>query len=194
MMTAPDSILWKRFVEGDDEAYAAIYNRHVDALYAYGACFTKDKCLLEDCIHDLFVKLHRNRRRFSSTGNIKFYLFMALKHQLLNALRDEPRTVDYEEGGPAFSIEYTAEDRLIDQEQDAAKHERVRRMLETLNPHQKEIIYYRFEEGLSYEEIAALMHIKPQSAQNIMQRALKKLRETFSADDLLLFLLFFVRC
>lgn len=62
---------------------------------------------------------------------------------------------------------------MIEREQDASKNERILEMLKTLNPHQKEIIYYRFEEGLSYEEIGLLMEMKAQSAQNIVQRAFK---------------------
>ena len=85
----------------------------------------------------------------------------------------------------------TIEDRMIEREQDISQKERILEMLQTLNPHQKEIIYYRFEEGLSYEEIGTLMNMKTQSVQNNVQRAFKKLRETFSADDVLLFLLFF---
>ena len=80
---------------------------------------------------------------------------------------------------------------MIEREQDISQKERILEMLQTLNPHQKEIIYYRFEEGLSYEEIGTLMNMKTQSVQNNVQRAFKKLRETFSADDVLLFLLFF---
>lgn len=118
---------------------------------------------------------------------------VALKRQLFNALRKE---VDYDsisEAAPVFSIEYTVEDRMIEKEQDISKSEKIREMLKTLNPHQKEIIYYRFEEGLSYEEIAILMDMKAQSAQNIVQRSLKKLRETFSPEDFFLFLLFFTK-
>lgn len=145
---------------------------------------------MEDCIHDLFVKLYQNRKNLNKTANVKFYLLTALKHQLYNALRNELDTVSLEDG-PIFRIEYTIEDRMIEREQDISQKERILEMLQTLNPHQKEIIYYRFEEGLSYEEIGTLMNMKTQSVQNNVQRAFKKLRETFSADDVLLFLLFF---
>lgn len=190
-MPTSDLTLWERFIKGDEEAYACIYDRYVEALYAYGACFTQDKCLLEDCIHDLFVKLYRNHRKLRATNNIKFYLFMGLKRQLLNAFRNAKSTVEIEEIEPKFSVAYTAEDQMIDQEHVLLRRERVMKMLDMLNSHQREVIYYRFEEGLSYEEIAAIMYIKPQSAQNIMQRALKKLRDSFSAEDFLFFLLYF---
>ena len=192
-MPANDVILWKRFTEGDEEAYACIYRQYVPSLYSYGVCFTSDKCLVEDCIHDLFVKIYQNRKNLKDTDNIKLYLFVALKRQLFNALRKEVESVSFEDAPPVFSIEYTIEDRLIEKEQDLSKSEKILQMLETLTPHQKDMIYYRFEEGLSYEEIGVLMDMKAQSAQNIVQRSLNKLRETFSAEDFLLFLLFFTK-
>lgn len=192
-MPATDLLLWRRFIEGDEEAYACIYRQYVDSLYAYASCFISDKCLVEDCIQDLFIKIYQNRKSLKETDNIKLYLFVALKHQLFNSLRKEVESISLEDAAPVFSIEYTVEDRMIEREQDASKNERILEMLKTLNPHQKEIIYYRFEEGLSYEEIGLLMEMKAQSAQNIVQRAFKKLREAFSPEDFFLFLLFFTK-
>ncbi|WP_044263625.1 RNA polymerase sigma factor [Bacteroides timonensis] len=192
-MPVTDLLLWKRFIGGDEEAYACIYKQHVDSLYSYASCFINDKCLVEDCIQDLFIKIYQNRKNLGETNNIKLYLFVALKRQLFNSIRNEVESVSIEDAGPVFSIEYTVEDRMIEREHDASKNERILEMLKTLTPHQKEIIYYRFEEGLSYEEIGVLMDMKAQSAQNIIQRALKKLRETFSAEDFFLFLLFFTK-
>lgn len=192
-MPIDDLTLWKHFIEGDEEAYACIYTQYIPFLYAYGACFTNNKCLVEDCIHDLFVKIYQNRKSLKDTDNIKLYLFVALKRQLFNAFRKEVEFVSADEVAPVFSIEYTIEDRMIEREQDSSKSEKVLQMLKTLTPHQKEIIYYRFEEGLSYDEIGVLMDMKAQSAQNIVQRSLQKLRETFSAEDLFLFFLFFTK-
>lgn len=189
-MPIDDLTLWQHFIEGDEEAYAIIYDKYVSSLYSYGICFTIDKCLVEDCIHDLFVKLYKNRKNLKKTTNVKFYLLTALKRQLYNALRDELDTISIEDS-PVFHIEYTIEDRMIEREQDISQKERILEMLQILSPHQKEIIYYRFEEGLSYEEIGNLMNMKTQSVQNTVQRAFRKLRKTFSAEDVLLFLLFF---
>ena len=192
-MPTEDLILWKNFIAGDEEAYAYLYKRYVSSLYSYGLCFTKNKCLVEDCIHDLFVKIHHNRKNLKETDNIKLYLMKALKRQLFNAFRKETVFDALSEETPVFSIEYTIEDRMIKKEQDLSRSEKILAMLKILTPHQKEIIYYRFEEGLSYEEIAVLMDMKAQSAQNTVQRSLKKLRETFSAEDFFLFLLLFTK-
>ncbi|MEG1008032.1 MAG: sigma-70 region 4 domain-containing protein, partial [Bacteroides sp.] len=48
----------------------------------------------------------------------------------------------------------------------------------TLSPRQREIIYYRFYEDLQYDEICRLMDLNYQSAYNLFQRSLIKLRES----------------
>ena len=50
--TLSDSLLWKRFLEGDSSAYTQIYNRTVQDLFRFGLLYTSDKELIKDCIHD----------------------------------------------------------------------------------------------------------------------------------------------
>ena len=52
---------WNRFIAGDDDAYASLYEEYVQDLYQYGLCFTSDTELVKDCIQDLFVYLYANR-------------------------------------------------------------------------------------------------------------------------------------
>ena len=55
----------------------------------------------------------------------------------------------------------------------------VREALRLLTDRQREIIYYRYIEELSIEEIASLMDMNYQSVQNSIQRSIKKIRESF---------------
>ena len=48
-----------------------------------------------------------------------------------------------------------------------------------LSPRQREIIYYRFFEGLDYSSICELMGLNYQSAYNLLQRSLTRLREMY---------------
>ena len=49
--TLSDSLLWKRFLEGDSSAYTQIYNQTVQDLFRFGLLYTSDKELIKDCIH-----------------------------------------------------------------------------------------------------------------------------------------------
>lgn len=187
-----DQIIWENFLCGDDEAYTYIYREYSQALYAYGMHFTSDKGLVEDCIQDVFIKIFQNRRYLQSTDNIKLYLFIALKNKLFNIFRKDIKYSQIDSLEPVFAAEYTIEDEIIENEREQFLNEKMIRMLEVLSPRQKEIIYYRFVEGLSYEEICQIMDMNYQSTQNLIQRSLKKLRTTFSQAEMQFVLLLLI--
>lgn len=187
-----DQIIWENFLCGDDEAYTYIYREYSQALYAYGMHFTSDKGLVEDCIQDVFMKIFQNRRHLQSTDNIKLYLFIALKNKLFNIFRKDIKYSQIDSLEPVFAAEYTIEDEIIENEREQFLNEKMIRMLEVLSPRQKEIIYYRFVEGLSYEEICQIMDMNYQSTQNLIQRSLKKLRTTFSQAEMQFVLLLLI--
>lgn len=188
-----DQMIWESFLCGDDEAYTYIYRQYSQALYAYGMHFTSDKGLVEDCIQDVFIKIFQNRKHLQSTDNIKLYLFIALKNKLFNVFRKDIKYYQIDSLEPVFTAEYTIEDEIIENEKEQFLNNKMIRMLEVLSPRQKEIIFYRFVEGLSYEEICQIMDMNYQSTQNLIQRSLKKLRTTFSRTEIQ-FVLFLFTC
>lgn len=188
-----DQMIWESFLCGDDEAYTYIYRQYSQALYAYGMHFTSDKGLVEDCIQDVFIKIFQNRKHLQSTDNIKLYLFIALKNKLFNVFRKDIKYYQIDSLEPVFTAEYTIEDEIIENEKEQFLNNKMIRMLDVLSPRQKEIIFYRFVEGLSYEEICQIMDMNYQSTQNLIQRSLKKLRTTFSRAEIQ-FVLFLFTC
>lgn len=65
----------------------------------------------------------------------------------------------------------------------------IRTVLSLLTDRQREIIYYRYIEELSIEEIAVLTGMNYQSVQNTIQRSLKRIRESLP-----LIIIFFFLC
>lgn len=180
-----DQVLWDLFLSGDDTAYSSIYKLYVQPLYSYGVQFTFDSGLVEDSIHDLFVKLYQNRKNLHTTDNIKLYLFAALKNQLFDIFKKNVSFSQIDTIEPVFVVDYTIEDEIIKDEQERLLIDKVIYMLEVLTPRQKEVIYYRYQERLSYDEICKIMGMNYQSIQNLLQRSFKKLRTTFSHLQLL---------
>lgn len=179
---------WNQFLEGDSDAYGWIYTAHIRALYAYGRHFTPDAELVKDCIQEVFTAIYKKRRTLLTPDNVKLYLFISLKNRLLNALcKKQLQTPDADPETLTFLVDTTAEDELIRHETRLIQQSEIRRILSILTPRQREIIYYRFVEELSYEEICRLMDLNYQSAHNLIQRSLKKIRENY--DNPLLFIL-----
>ncbi|MDP4240283.1 MAG: sigma factor-like helix-turn-helix DNA-binding protein, partial [Bacteroidota bacterium] len=88
-----------------------------------------------------------------------------------------------------YDFDLSIEETIIENETVKSRGKTLSHVLNDLPSRQKEIIYYRFYEGLEYEEICELMDLKYQSAYNLLQRALSELREIYGASFMSLLLL-----
>lgn len=184
----PDNSLWMNFINGNDDCFEIIYRKYADVLFRYGIQFTPDGNLVQDAIHDIFVKLYNDRKKLKAEANIKFYLFACLKNRLYNLLKRELffDKIDPEENE---YLDQGAEEAVTNALNQSEIQRTVQTVLGVLTDRQREIIYYRYIEELSIEEIAALTEMNYQSVQNSIQRSLKKIR-----DSLPIIILFFIFC
>jgi RNA polymerase sigma factor (sigma-70 family) len=183
MCNDENRIQWSRFLSGDSKAYGWLYSRYIRSLYRYGLYFTSDGEAVKDCIQDVFTDLYRNRHKLAVPANVKVYLFASLKNSLLRYLADNYICGREKADDAPFLLEPAVEDEYIDHEQLVRREKMIEKMLSILSPRQKEIIYYRFMQELQWDETCRLMAMNYQSAQNLLQRALKKMRENFKGED-----------
>ncbi|MCM0721752.1 sigma-70 family RNA polymerase sigma factor [Parabacteroides sp. W1-Q-101] len=179
----PDNIselVWMNFLQGDSSAFAEIYNMYADGMFAYGSCFIDDAELVKDAIHDIFLRLYNNRTSVL-TDNLKFYLLRAVKNEMYGILRNKKEFCEVEENFTFFSPVYSVEDMYIENEEEASLKKEVCLLLNSLTSRQKEVIYYRYMENLSIQEIAGLMDMNYQSVQNLIQRSMEHLRKIYMA-------------
>lgn len=179
-----DHNLWMNFINGNDDCFEVLYKKYADVLFRYGIQFTSNGDIVKDAIHDVFVKLYNDRQHLKAEANIKFYLFTCLKNRLYNLLKRDLffDKIDLEE---AEFLDPGAEDLVTNALSQKEMQRTVRFVLDLLSDRQREIIYYRYIEELSIEEIAALTEMNYQSVQNSIQRSLKRIR-----DSLLLIIIF----
>ncbi|MFD1145477.1 RNA polymerase sigma factor [Larkinella insperata] len=185
-----EEVLWSAFQQGDEAAYALIYERFVGGLYSYGRQFTKDVALVQDCIQDLFVTIWNNRRNLGQAKSIKFYLNSSLKRELIRRLKASRTSLEEVEDDYIFGITLDIEAIRIQEETNSEQLHRLNEALQKLPPRQKEALYLRFYENLSYDEIASLMEITSSVAYNFVYRGLSVLKKSFQATLKLLFLFF----
>lgn len=183
-----DNYLWMNFINGNDDCFEIIYREYVDVLFRYGIQFTPNGSLVQDAIHDVFVKLYNERKSLKAEVNIKFYLFACLKNRLYNLLK---RELFFDKIDPEDNeyLDPAAEELVTNNLSQSEIQRTVRFVLGLLTDRQREIVYYRYIEELSIEEIAVLTDMNYQSVQNSIQRSLKKIR-----DSLPLIIIFLILC
>jgi len=184
--------VWIRFRTGDQEAFAILYNQHIDSLYSYGTKLCKDEEAIKDSLQELFLELFLKRDKVNiAPENLKFYLTLALRRSLIKKMQSGRRliygfndTLDFE---PQYSIEF----QIIEQEKDSEINIKVINALNKLPAKQKEAVYLRFNESLEYSEIAKILEITIESVRKQVHRALKTVRVIIGIKrDTFLFALF----
>jgi RNA polymerase sigma factor (sigma-70 family) len=160
----------------------SLYTQYIDDLYAYGLSlsFDKDTCL--DAIHDVFYKICLNQSRLKNIENFKFYLLKSLRNRLLNIDRANIKyreyTIEEISNELPFQTQLTIEEDYILTEEDKANLKKVQNIMDSLTHRQREIIYLRYLQDVSYEEISDIMGISVQSCRKMVYKTLTKLRKT----------------
>jgi RNA polymerase sigma factor (sigma-70 family) len=177
--TRDEVALWNDFRKGNLEAFNAIYYKYIRLLYNYGSKITPDGSLVEDCIQDLFIELWQKRQILSETTSIKFYLFKSLNRKIVRKSAQEKRlsmkgklTENYH-----FEVAFSHEFHLVTMQIDEEQKENLDKALQTLTPRQKEAIFLKYYEKLSFEEVAVIMAINVKATYKLVTRALDMLRK-----------------
>jgi len=175
-----DDSLWKDFRNGDDTALYKLYDLYADALLGFGMHFSRDTGLLKDCIHDLFLDLFKYRNSLSYTDNVKFYMFKSLKRKIQKELSKKSL---FDSDSDSKSLQGEAvpsyDEVIIETEIEQENFKRLRQAVDKLPCQQQEALFLKFQQDLSYQQIAQIQNISIESARTNIYRAIKALRQSF---------------
>jgi RNA polymerase sigma factor (sigma-70 family) len=190
MQSESHALWWNAFKQGDWDAFTALYGEFYELLNNYGRKFTRDADLIQDVVHDLFVRLWTTRTKLGDPVSVKNYLYKALRSTLFRKIQSLSKFVELDnEGG--FEINFIPDASFRQEEQELRKQ--VIALVNTLPPRQQEIIFLRFYEGMSYEEIAVIMDINMSSTYKLLYKALDNLQKVSDKRFLtILFCMFFL--
>jgi len=173
---------WQIFLNSETEedskdVFSSIYSLCVNDLLAYGQSLGFDMNLCEDAIHNVFCTLYLKRKELTEVRSLPPYLFRAFRNDMLNMWRKLSKLSEIDINRLSFTTEVTILDTIIDEEEKSDIKEIIEDLLNTLTNRQREAIYLRYMQGLSYEEIAELLEISPGSVRKLVYRAIMCLRE-----------------
>ncbi len=170
--------LWQDYRAGDKYALANIMQHYYPDLFHWGMRLHADRELVKDCLQEVFVNLWRTHESATAVENVRSYLLVVVKTRILRELAQNPQSIhsaltdDY-----AFSVEFAADVRLIDEENEVYQVRKVEHIVNQLPQRQKELIYLRFYQNQSFEQIAEIMQLGRQSVYNLLQKSLNSLRK-----------------
>lgn len=181
-----DRLLWHAFREGDEKALVQIFDRYADPLYNYGCKITCRDDMVKDAVQELFIVIWKQRNRLGDTDCIKSYLFKSLRRKLVRSLsRIQHRFFSRLSASNDYIGEVIPSHELsiISQQDSEDKRLLVMQMMSTLTRRQQEVLFLRYFEEMSCEEIAVVMELSKQAVYNLIHKALRELRSAFNAPN-----------
>jgi RNA polymerase sigma factor (sigma-70 family) len=163
---------WNHIGQGNIEAYSETYIFYYKKLFNYGRKFTDDTALIEDGIQVVFVMIWNNREKFVDISSPHSYIFYSFRNYIFKEKKKQQKVV-FQNKEPEFSIDNI----LIDKETTADLNKRLQVALISLTSRQREAIFLRFYEALSFEEVAQIMNISVKATYKLITRSLLKLKE-----------------
>ena len=166
-------LIWDKFRAGDRLAFETIYNEFIDSLFAYGSKITKNRAILEDAIQDVFLDVYTYGKNLRQPEFLEFYLFKSLRRNLVRKLKENRRFEHSNEFQNFIDLKFPVE--LIDHEKQLLEKQCkiLQFEIQSLNARNRELLYLKFNSGLTYNEIGQLLNIKPDTVKKRVRRIIK---------------------
>lgn len=179
-----DSETWKALLEGDRKACEFLFRKYYDDLYHYAIKFSGKSGMAEDHIQKLFLKLWRRRAHLEEVKSVKTYLWTALRRSMIDTLRKKKTEDKYLDKYESHNtrMQYTTEELIIQDEISTIRSEELKEAIDRLTSREREILYLKFYEGMSYGEIEQIMSVSYQTSRNYVYKALQSLKEILSSE------------
>ena len=155
----------------DEEAWAAIYERHAQQIYAYIYYRLGDQHAAEDLAADVFVKAIAGIKGYAYRGTPLLAWLYRIAHNVTADYRKaEARRARHQSADEPDEVQDRDLLAMLDERSDML--EAIRRLTED----QQQVIILRFYSGMSSAEVARVMD-KPEGAVKALQtRAVRSLR------------------
>ncbi|RAV28487.1 RNA polymerase sigma factor [Sinomicrobium soli] len=173
-----DTELWEAFRKGNRMAFELIYRRNEERLFYYGMKVVADEDLVWDTVQDLFLDLWKKKSGIGEVRVIRSYLYKALRNRLIRNVARRRKILHFagEEEAVPEPGRVPLREQPEEQEDDGDREKRIRQVLSLLSRKQQELIYLRFYDGLSADEIAGVTGMKRRTVYYGLSRAMELLK------------------
>jgi RNA polymerase sigma factor (sigma-70 family) len=178
-----DVHLWQNLKRDNELAFSVLYKKYTQRLYSYGMHSCRDHDVVMDCLQELFVSIWDKRKTLTTVHSVSSYLFKSFRRLLMKKLSWRRRFLQSIEANQEkyFEIILPVEAVIEKGEDQEEQSERIRRCLVALTKRQREAIFLRFYNDLSYSDIASIMELQVDSVYNIISKAIDSLRQKLKA-------------
>lgn len=176
-----DDMLVARYTEGDNKAFDELLVRYQSKLFNYIYFIVRNQEVAEDIFQETFVKAITTiqQGRYTASGKFGAWLTRIAHNMIIDGYRQErnENTISNDETEvDLFNDADLCDDNIETQMVNEQTLRDVRRLLDALPDNQREVVYMRFYQDLSFKEIAEITGVSINTALGRMRYALMGMR------------------
>ena len=172
--TNDDKELLLRLQNGDEPAFAEIFNSYHSFLFIQAYKLSQDEQEAQDIVQDIFVNLWANREKLGIRGPLVIYLSKCVRFGFLKKVRSKATRTKYE-ADLAYFIqrgECTTDDVLLEQELIT----RLKSLAQTMPNKTGRAFILKHLEQYSIAEIAEVLNVSTKTVSNMLSQATKDIK------------------
>lgn len=183
-----DSQLLSAYVKGNEEAFAALVERHKDRVFTTIILIVKDRYLAEDLMQEVFIKAIKTLKsgKYNEEGKFLPWLLRIAHNLAIDQFRKDKRypTIVMEDGSSVFNSLDFSEESIENKRIKEDTHNLVKRYIQELPEAQKEVLVMRHYMQMSFQEIADVTDVSINTALGRMRYALINLRKKLEQNNI----------
>lgn len=173
-MNQPSEFLLRSVVDGNQEAFATLYNYYRTPALKFCVALLKDQEEAENALHEVFIKIWERRAHIKPDLNFNSYLFTCLR----NFIFDHFKRMEKDQRLREMYMDRMGTGTTLEEiENRDARELFVRDVIGNLSEKRRQVLLLTIYEGKSYQEIAELMKISKNTVKNQLVKAKQILRE-----------------
>ena len=178
-----DDMLVARYSKGDNKAFDELLVRYQSKLFNYIYFIVRNQEVAEDLFQETFVKAITTiqQGRYTASGRFGAWLTRIAHNLIIDGFRQErtENTMSNEDSEvDLFNDADLCDDNIEIQLVNEQTLCDVRRLVDALPANQREVVYMRFYQDLSFKEIAEITGVSINTALGRMRYALLNMRRT----------------
>lgn len=171
-------VLCPSVMEKNHANFTALHKNLYQPLFHFVSLRVGNKEEAEDVVQDVFLKAYNSWEVLPESATAKNFLYYIARQKLIDLWKSA--RFRYSSGKELDESDFDEVDTgplAIDLFEKGERKEEVKKILDSLKPGERDILYLRFLEEKSYEEISEVLKISEESARQKVKRALEGARK-----------------
>lgn len=183
LMTMTDEELALAYIDGNNRAFDELLSRSQEKIFSYIMYVVKDEDLANDLFQETYLKVitKLQNHQYSDSGKFLWWLTRIAHNVIIDYYRamKSDKVVELSKGNDLSNLRHAS---ILDKNREnemnnAQVLEDVKRLMESLPEPQRDVVYMRFFQELSFKEIAEQTNVSINTSLGRMRYALINLRK-----------------